>query len=284
MVMNDNKFGGSWTELKIEILESYVKQYLTVFKNQPHQKLLYFDGFAGSGDIEMGSINEIDRQVIEGAAIRILKIDKPRTFDMYYFVEKKKILAKSLENKIKETFPNKKFYVQAKDCNQKLKDLAKFLRSAKGKLYKVLGFIDPKGMQLEWSALENLRGLPIDLWVLNPTSGTNRILVKNGEIDESWLNRLELFLGMPREEIKDYFYSKRPTLFGEIDFVKENNPINKLHSLYASRIAGNIFKYVSNPKVLNNSSGSPLFHFFMATNSEIALRIANSVVNPKLGF
>ncbi len=279
-----NQFGGTWTELKIEILETYARQFLTVFKNQPRQKLLYFDGFAGSGDIEVEGLPEQERHTIEGAAIRVMKIDKPRSFDMYYFVEKKKNLALSLEAKIKNEFYDKEFYVQAKDCNQKLKDLAKFLRSEKGKAYKVLGFIDPKGMQLEWSSLEILRGLHIDLWILNPTSGTNRVLVRKGEIDESWLRRLELFLGMNREEIKNHFYSRRPTLFGDLDFVKENDPINRLHELYANRIAGNIFKYVSNPKILKNSNGSPLFHFFMATNNEIALRIANSVVNPKLGF
>ena len=224
------------------------------------------------------------KRTIEGAAIRILKIDKPRSFNMYYFVEKKKKFASSLETKIKKQFPQKKCFVQAEDCNKKLRDLARFLRSDKGKPYKVLGFIDPKGMQLEWSSIEILRGLAIDLWVLNPTSGANRVLVRRGEIDESWLYRLELFLGMDREEIKNHFYSKRPNLFGELDIIKENDPINKLHELYASRIAGIIFKYISNPKILKNNSGSPLFHFFMATNNEIALRIANSVVNPKLGF
>jgi three-Cys-motif partner protein len=279
-----NQFGGNWTEIKISILETYTKQFLTVFKNQPKQKLLYFDGFAGSGDIELDPTDETNKRIIEGAAMRILKIDTPRAFDMYYFVEKKKGLAAELNKKIEEKFPNKTCYVVAEDRNKKLKDLSKFLRSDKGKLYKVLGFIDPKGMQLEWSSLESLRGLHIDLWILNPTSGTNRVLVKKGEMDESWLKRLELFLGMNRLEIQNHFYSKRPNLFGDLDIIKENDPINKLHELYASRIAGNIFKYVSNPKVLRNNSGSPLFHFFMATNNEIALRIANSVVNPKLGF
>jgi len=279
-----NQFGGAWTENKISILETYAKQFLTVFKNQPKQKLLYFDGFAGSGDIDVDSSAELDKHTIEGAAIKILKIDSPRSFDMYYFVEKKRSLADSLANKIKSLFPDKEIYVQAKDCNQKLKDLAKFLRSSEGKTYKVLGFIDPKGMQLEWSSLEILKGLPIDLWILNPTSGTNRLLVRKGEMEESWLKRLELFLGMGGEEIKNHFYSKRINLFGDTDIIKENDPINKLHELYAARIAGNIFKYVSNPKVLKNNSGSPLFHFFMATNNEIALRIANSVVNLKLGF
>jgi hypothetical protein len=80
-------------------------------------------------------------------------------------------LAFSLDAKIRKEFPDKKCYVQAEDCNKKLKDLAKFLRSEKGKHYKVLGFIDPKGMQLEWLSIEVLRGLSIDLWILNPTSG-----------------------------------------------------------------------------------------------------------------
>jgi three-Cys-motif partner protein len=282
--MEKNQFGGSWTELKIQVLETYAKQFLTVFKNQPNQKLLYFDGFAGSGDIEIEIANDDDSYTIEGAAIRILKIDKPRNFNIYYFVEKNKGLAASLEKKIKIQFPGKQAYVQAKDCNEKLAALAKFLRTDKGRVFKVLGFIDPKGMQLEWSSLEILRGLPIDLWVLNPTSGTNRVLKRKGEMNESWLRRLELFLGMNREEIKNHFYSKRPTLFGDLDVVKENDPIRKLHELYASRIAGNIFKYVSDPKILKNNSGAPLFHFFMATNNEIGLRIANSVVNPKLGI
>lgn len=259
--MSNNKFGGSWTEIKIEILETYTKQFLRVFKNQPNQKLLYFDGFAGSGDIEIGLGNEVDKHVIEGAATRIMKIDKPRRFDIYYFVEKKKSLAEELAKKLKHDFPDQKCFVVPEDCNVKLIDLAKFLRSSKGKAYMVLGFIDPKGMQLEWASLEILRGLPIDLWILNPTSGTNRVLVRKGEMDESWLKRLELFLGMKRDKIKDHFYSKRANLFGDLDVIKESDPINKLHELYAKRIAGNIFKYVSNPKVLRNNSGSPLFHF-----------------------
>jgi len=217
--------------------------------------------------------------------MRILKIDKPRAFDLYYFVEKKKNLAKDLNKKIKDLFPAKESYVVAEDCNKKLIDLSNnFLRQPKGKGFKVLGFIDPKGMQLEWSSLEALRGLPIDLWILNPTSGTNRVLTRNSKMDESWLRRLELFLGMRKDEILMHFYSERPNLFGEVDIVKDGNSISKLHELYANRIVGNIFKYVSNPKILRNNSGVPLFHFFMATNNKIALRIANSIVNPKLGF
>ena len=110
------------------------------------------------------------------------------------------------------------------------------------------------------------------------------ICERDKEINKSWVNRLKLFLGLKEQEILDHFYSRQTNLFGDAMLIKKNDPINKLHELYAKRIAGNIFKYVSNPKVLKNDAGSPLFHFFMATNNEIGLRIANSVINPKLGI
>lgn len=81
-------------------------------------------------------MNEENTHTIEGDAIKILKIDKPRAFNMYYFVEKKKGLASSLDDKIKKEFPNKKCYVLAEDCNKKLKDLAKFLRQRKEEIIK----------------------------------------------------------------------------------------------------------------------------------------------------
>ena len=55
----ENKFGGRWTEQKINILETYATQFLKVFKNKPNEKLLYFDGFAGSGEIGLRIANSV---------------------------------------------------------------------------------------------------------------------------------------------------------------------------------------------------------------------------------
>ena len=76
----NNKFGGDWTEQKIEILETYTKQFLKVFKSKPNEKLLYFDGFAGTGSIEVDFNKVEESKIIEGAAMKILKIDDPRPF------------------------------------------------------------------------------------------------------------------------------------------------------------------------------------------------------------
>jgi three-Cys-motif partner protein len=95
----NNNFGGDWTSQKIEIVASYTQAYLTVMKNQPF-KLIYFDGFAGSGEIEQ------DEEIIQGAALRILAIEDPKPFDLYYFVELIKKYADNLDAQIKSKYCN----------------------------------------------------------------------------------------------------------------------------------------------------------------------------------
>lgn len=55
-----NEFGGNWTKIKIEILVKYAKAYLTIMKSRTFFKLLYFDGFAGSGEIVKVADNRDD--------------------------------------------------------------------------------------------------------------------------------------------------------------------------------------------------------------------------------
>ena len=68
--MSKNKFGGSWTEEKMKIVVDYAKAYLNIMNKQTWAKTIYFDGFAGSGIIEMGENEEVKK----GTALRILDI------------------------------------------------------------------------------------------------------------------------------------------------------------------------------------------------------------------
>lgn len=81
-----NQFGGNWTEQKIEMVVDYAKAHLTIMNKFPQSKTLYFDGFAGSGEILKE--NETDIEIIKGTAIRVLEIVLPKKFDSYYFAEK----------------------------------------------------------------------------------------------------------------------------------------------------------------------------------------------------
>lgn len=151
-----NQFGGDWTKIKIEILVEYAKAYLTIMKDRKYYKLMYFDGFAGSGFIINDS--KVDIEMTIGAARRIVEINEPRSFDSYYFVEKDPKNFKLLEKNTKQNFPSKRIHAICEDCNKKLIDMANFLRDPKNKNYRTLAYIDPCGMQVEWRSIETLRG------------------------------------------------------------------------------------------------------------------------------
>jgi len=192
-----NKFGGNWTEAKIEILIEYGKAYLSImniYAKKFNWKLMYFDGFAGSGFIKRGK--EENEKIIIGAAKRILELDDPRAFDEYYFVEKEENNFLQLSN-LKAEYSNKIIHIVQDDCNEKIQRMGKFLESNRGKSYRVLTYIDPCGMQLNWDSLVALKTAKVDAWILVPTGmGVNRLLKKDGKISDAWIERLQVFLGM----------------------------------------------------------------------------------------
>lgn len=203
-----NHFGGNWTENKIEIIVEYTKAYLNIMNIHAGKygwKLLYFGGFAGSGFIEKGK--EENLTLIIGAAKRVLEIEHPRPFDLYYFVEKDNENASRLRESTEAKFPDKNIHIVNEDCNTKIKSMSDFLSSPKGKKYKVLAYIDPCGMQLNWNSLETIHKQSVDVWILVPTGmGVNRLLKNDSNISDAWVAKLEIFLGMTRKEILNYFY------------------------------------------------------------------------------
>lgn len=278
-----NNFGGNWTEAKIEILVEYARAYLSIMNKYADGfgwKLLYFDGFAGSGFIRKG--NDENQKIIIGAAKRILDIDDPRPFDRYYFVEKQLENADELLDKVVKNYKDKKVNVVNTDCNEKIQSMSKFLKTPKGKKYRVLAYIDPCGMQVKWESLVALQKLNVDAWILVPTGmGVNRLLKKNSRISDAWIEKLEVFLGMQKKEILDYFYSQTvvPTLFGdELVTNKEEKAIEKSAKLYQKRLK-ELFRFVTNPYILKNKSNSIMFHFYMVSNNETAQKIANEIIN-----
>lgn len=274
------QFGGSWTEQKMRIVVDYARAYMTIMAKQSWIKTIYFDGFAGSGEIS--DPNDSTRR--KGTALRILDLSDVKSFDIYYFVENNSKYADSLQKLIEQSFPtkSKNTFVSINDCNKKLKDLAHYL--SRNRDSRALAFVDPYGMAVDWSSIECLKNLGVDLWILVPTGiGANRLLKKDGRISDGWYETLERFLGLSRLEIDKRFYrqQKIPTLFGdETKTTKESDSIQKLGDLYAKRLK-EIFKYVSKPFVMRNSMNAIMYHFMMATNNATGVKIANDVIKPK---
>jgi three-Cys-motif partner protein len=242
--------------------------------------LIYFDGFAGSGEIQTDDETEA---VIEGTAKQVLSFAEPREFDIYYFVEKSISHASYLQGIINREFSEKRHrcsVIGGGDCNQKLLDLAGFLKSNRGKNHKAIAFIDPYGMQVKWPSLEALKGLGVDLWILVPTGiGINRLLRKNEKSEKVWFQVLSEFFGLEPEDIEKRFYIEDPqqSLFDEARFIKIENAVDVAADLYVDQLK-TIWKHVSKPLPLRNSTNAVLFHFIAASNAAVAVRIANDII------
>ena len=270
------EFGNEWTKSKIEILEKYTLAYLQIMKSRKYFELIYFDGFAGTGEIQ------IEKEKVEGAAKKILSIEKPRKFDMYYFVELDTEKAQLLEDLVNKDFEEKKdsIFINSSDCNKKLLDLATYLKKPENKMCRVLAFIDPKGMQVLYQSLEAFKDIQgVDLWILLPTGiGTNRLLTKKGKLKQEWVKRLNMHLGISKKEIQNRFYKTQGDLFNpEGKLVKEEKAISTIIALYKEKL-NNIWDYVSNPYAMKNNKNSTMFHFLLASNNSKAIDIANDII------
>jgi three-Cys-motif partner protein len=283
-------WGGSWTERKLEAFEKYVKAYLTIMAKHPYWQTIYFDGFAGSGErkqrenlelMHQLAIVEEEEQLYQGAAERLLRLPEKWRFHWYYFIDKDAKASAKLKEKLgfADADLKEKLVFRSGDGNAQLLKLAERMKTHKN--YASLVFLDPFGMQVSWKAIAELEGTRTDIWILIPTGViVNRLLDRKGELKSMAL--LCDFFGMDEHAVRRSFYatSTAPTLFGgESEVVqKVTDPINKIAQLYIKQL-GSVWKFVTPaPLRLNNSTGSPIFHFVMASNNRDAVRIAQEII------
>jgi three-Cys-motif partner protein len=279
------EWGGPWTEKKLEAFSKYVWSYLTIMKKFPYWETIYFDGFAGSGTrqkkvnsdlMKQLKITEEEERTYKGAAERVLSL-QDLGFDFYYFIDKNESSLNKLKSKLDQKFKDKTIVYRSGDANQQLLALATALRK---KNYAALIFLDPFGMQINWSSITELKETRSDVWILVPTGViVNRLLDRAGKLEFS--QKLESFFGLSIDEIKAYFYkeNKIQTLFGEEEIItKVSQPIEKIAQLYAEQMK-TIWEHVTEvPLVLKNRSGSPIFHFVFASNNHNAKKIAKQII------
>ncbi len=290
-----HRFGGDWTSRKLEVLAGYLSSYVQALKDKPSStkpfRKAYIDAFAGSGAIEHLSddaqtdaqvqlLPEIgrdeSRQLLSGSA-RIALQTKP-SFDKYIFIEQDAEHCAQLET-LKTEFPELAPCIDVRrgEANEQIRAIcARNWRSSRAVL-----FLDPYGMQVEWSTIEAVaRTRAIDLWLLFPLGiGVNRLLTNSGEIPPSWARRLDLLLGT--SEWRDAFYTivRETNLFGDEDERVVKASIETIGAYFNERLRAVFAGVVDKPGVLRNSTNNPLYLLCFAVGNErgrgIALRLAN---------
>lgn len=290
-------WGGAWTEEKLNAFEKYVNAYLTImnkYRGQYDWKLIYFDGFAGSGSRNEDTTSEDNQLMMDmmdehqitaeeltpykGAAERVLNITQ-EGFDFYYFIDKDAASSSQLQEKLASYQKDKRLEFRHSDANTEVSKLADAMR--KNSKLKALVLLDPFGMQVDWSSIERLKGTSTDLWILIPTGViVNRLLDRKCKLTH--IEKLTSFFGKDEAFLRNYFYSTHQdmTLFGDVEVIeKVKEPIRKIAELYIQQMV-TIFKYVTKqPLVLCNTRNMPIFHFACASNNESAVKIAHEIIN-----
>lgn len=179
-------------------------------------------------------------------------------------------------------FPGLSIQIEKGDANDVIKELC---RKTNWRSNRAVLFLDPFGMQVEWSTLEAIAATQaIDLWLLFPLGlGAIRLLKRDGNISESWRHRLDVFFG-GREWQEVFFRVEQvQNLFGDTeDQVLREVDLGKIQAFFTAKLEGVFEQVAPNPKLLMNSRGQPLFLLFFAVGNpkgaDLAVRIAGQIL------
>jgi three-Cys-motif partner protein len=292
-----HRFGGSWTDIKLEVLQKYLNAYTTALQNKPTPenpfRKGYIDAFAGTGYRSLREDSRTDellfpdlaigdtQQLLDGSARLALKIGRP--FDRYVFIDKNAERCAVLEG-LRDEFPSlaERIDIRIGDANKEIRDLCR--RSWRS--HRAVLFLDPYGMQVEWETIEAIaQTRAIDLLLLFPLGiGVNRLLTRSGQIPASWQRRLDLLLGTHEwfEKLYDVAESPQASLFGSKEELVIKRSVEAIGRYFNDRLKTVFAGVVEEPIVLRNSSNCPLYLLCFAAANErgapIAIRIANDLM------
>ncbi|HBP6668255.1 MULTISPECIES: three-Cys-motif partner protein TcmP [Pseudomonas] len=277
--MVKHSFGGEWTRIKLERLESYLKIYTTALKNQPFT-LHYVDAFAGTGqrdDDDLSSDPLLELEVLRGSVRRAL--DCKDVFHEYHFNDLKLEHVQALEE-LRAEYPDKVIHITQLDANE---FVTRFCRRLRGRDRAVI-FLDPYSTAVNWSTLEVIASTQkVDLWMLFPISTLLRLLPQDGPREE-WRPCIERLLGT--SEWKNACYAPSQPLvddlFGEQEVRSQRSDYEAIIQFVTMRLR-EIFAHVEEPTRLTRNAGVLFLFYFSVSNPKakaLAAKLAR-VTQPK---
>jgi three-Cys-motif partner protein len=214
----DHEFGDQHTELKLSIVEKYLKFFTKALRGK-FGELWYIDAFAGTGSrtvrhdgrpaglLDAGEPERIERR--RGSARIAIDVNPP--FDFIVFIENKPSYFAALQELV-ANHPNRRIVVVKNDANDALKSL---IASNTWRSTRAVLFLDPYGMELEWSTLEKVAATKaIDVWFLFSLAGLYRQATRDlADIDEPKRAALTRMFGSDAWEEELYPKTVREDLF-----------------------------------------------------------------------
>lgn len=261
---------GKWSEDKLKLLEKYLNAYTKIMKGQMwcRNGYHYIDAFAGTG---MPKAKDEERY-IDGSPLVALKLKYP--FKSYIFIEKEDWRIAKLE-KLKKEFPKTDILIKQGDCNkiiiEEIVPLIRYENFNRGII-----FLDPFGMDIEWSTIESTaKTRALEIFLNFPVMAINRSVLKNNpyKLTEVQIKRMNDLWGSI--EWRTNIYKEVPNLFG-IHIEKVSQTGKSLGSLFQKRLE-QVFPEVTFPLVMKNSKGAPLYCLVFAGHNPTGKKIAEDI-------
>jgi three-Cys-motif partner protein len=284
----DHEFGAQHTDLKLSIVESYLKSFTTALK--PHfSQLWYIDAFAGTGERtvrvaarEGDLFDEPAPESVErrrGSAKIAIDVEPP--FDRLIFIDIKRRHCEALRRLAAE-HADRDIQVVTGDANKALQKEIEW--PGWGDVRAVI-FLDPYGMNVEWETLQSIaKTQAIDVWYLFPLSGLYRQAAHNIEgIDQNKRAAITRMLGTAEWERELYAPSRQASLLPDDAQIQREADVKGLERFVGARLE-TIFPKVLAPLALPIMERPQKFSLFFAISNPspqaigLASRIAGHIL------
>lgn len=283
----DHEFGAQHTDLKLSIVESYLKAFTTALKPK-FKELWYIDAFAGTGSrtvrVEARAGDLIDAAAPERVEQRRgsaqIAIDILPRFDRLVFMDTKPAHCAALRD-LADKHPNREIVVVETDANRAIQSAIAW---DGWKETRAVMFLDPYGMDVEWATLESTAATKaIDVWFLFSLSGLYRQATRrSSDIDASKRAAITRILGTDAWERELYSDMGQSDMFGGQE--KQRTADVKGLERYVKARLETIFPKVFDPLALPVEQKPQRFSLFLCISNSapkalgLATRIADHIL------
>lgn len=274
IVEQGHRFGGVWTELKLEAVRYYLGFFTKVLERQSFD-LWYIDAFAGSGTREEkrergglseGAPIETAVETLAGSVLHALAVEPP--FSRHVFIEGKRARFLELEE-IARQRPEKQIRCRHGDANEELRSIltSQPWSNLRGNQRAVI-FLDPYGMNVAWETLRLIASTKrIDVWYLFPLQAVTRQLAADlGKVDLHKQDSLDGIFGTSNWRSELYATETVTDLFTTSTSTTRNVTQQQIED-YSRKRLGTLFRYVSPSLPLIVEGRGHLFSLFCLSNS-----------------
>lgn len=259
---------GYWTEIKLDIVKDYAKEYSKILSKQECIKYAYIDGFAGSGV----HLARDSRELVAGSPLNALKIDPP--FHDYFLIDLDGDKVEQLRG-FPELQNRPEIHIIQGDCNQILLNEV-FPRVKYEDYRRALCVLDPYGLHLNWEVMKTAGQMgTIELFLNFPIMDMNRNALwhRPDLASVEGQGRMTAFWG--DDSWRKAAYTQERTLFGEEDVKLDNKRIAGAFRERLKKVAG--FGFVPEPVPMKNSTNAVVYYLFFASQKPVASKIVEYI-------